>query len=82
MEIDQNILALLKEQVALKFGSVPKSPTDFNLLAGEIYKMTQRTLGVSTLKRIWGYVAAKHGTSYSSLSILCRYIGYADWDVF
>lgn len=82
MEIDQNILERLKEQVALKFGTIPKTPTDFNLLASDIYHCSGRTLGVSTLKRIWGYVSAKHGTSYSSLSILCRYLGYSDWDAF
>ncbi len=82
MNIDNKILEHLKEQVALKFGTSPKTPTDFNLLSADIYKKGGRTIGVSTLKRIWGYVSANHGTSYSSLTILCRYLGFQDWDEF
>ena len=72
----------LKERVAVKFGYMPKTPTDFNLLAVDIFKRTNRPLSVSTLKRIWGYIPSSHGTSYSSLTVLCRYIGFPDWDVF
>lgn len=82
MEIDTKHLDSLKEKVAIKFGGSPKTPTDFNLLAAEIFEHTGRTLATSTLKRIWGYVSSSHGTSYSSLSILCRYVGYNDWDSF
>ncbi|MDE7414265.1 MAG: hypothetical protein K2N05_10840 [Muribaculaceae bacterium] len=82
MKVDRNLLEILKEHVAIKFGHNPKTPTDFNLLAQDIYTRTKRTIGVSTLKRIWGYISASHGTSFSSLSHLSRYIGYGDWDSF
>lgn len=82
MIVNKNLLDILKERVALRFGTVPKTPTDFNLLAVDIFDSTGRSLGISTIKRIWGYVEANHGTSFSSLSILCRYVGFNDWDNF
>ncbi|MDE6255910.1 MAG: hypothetical protein K2M39_06920 [Muribaculaceae bacterium] len=68
--------------MAIKFTQSLKTPTDFNLLANDIYKVTRQSISTSTLKRIWGYVNSGHGISYSSLSLLSRYIGYSDWDAF
>lgn len=82
MNPDRHILELLREAVARQFCAVPKTPSDFNLLAADIHARTGRTIGVSTLKRLWGYVASTHGVTFTTLSLLCRYIGVADWDAF
>lgn len=82
MKPDEHLLSQLKDAVALKFKSVPKTPTDFDLLAVDILARTGRTIGVSTLKRLWGYVKVDHGVTFSTLSLLCRYIGVGDWDAF
>lgn len=82
MNTKECYLEKLREHVAVIFGCTPKTPTDFNLLASEVFKTTGRSLSVSTLKRIWGYIKADHGTSFSTLSILCRYVGFSDFDVF
>lgn len=82
MEVEKNLLETLKARVAIKFGNTPRTPTDFNLLSSEITKVTGLTIGISTLKRIWGYVPSNHGTTYSTLSLLSKYVGYSDWDAF
>lgn len=79
---DRHILDLLLRAVALRFGCVPKTPADFNLLSSDVYHRTGRTIGVSTLKRLWGYIRCDHGVTFSTLSLLARYAGYADWDAF
>ncbi len=82
MKVDPIALQRLRQHVASTYGCEPKTPTDFDMLAGDIFRRTRRSIGVSTLKRIWGYVSAGHGTSFSSLTILSRYAGYHDWEVF
>lgn len=56
-----------------------KSPTDFNQLSLRLQKELKEEISISTIKRIWGYVEAKHNTRYTTLSILSRFIGYTDW---
>lgn len=82
MKVDETLLNTLREMVSVKFNQTLKTPADFNLLSDDIFKETKRSVSVSTLKRIWGYVSSPHGTSFSSLSILARYVGYSDWDSF
>ncbi|MDE6535968.1 MAG: hypothetical protein K2K82_08200 [Muribaculaceae bacterium] len=82
MEIDQLKLQLLKQAVERTFGRPLGAPTDFDALSAQILSSTGRTLGVSTLKRLWGYVTSSHTPSYSTLSILARYVGFHDWHSF
>lgn len=82
MKIDPVALERLKQHVAATFTCNPKTPSDFDMLAADIFRRTGRTIGISTLKRIWGYVSAGHSTSFSSLTVLSRYAGYHDWEVF
>ena len=56
-----------------------KSPPDFNQLSLRLQKELKEEISISTIKRIWGYVEAKHNTRYTTLSILSRFIGYIDW---
>jgi len=82
MKVDSTLLSILKETVALKFGHTPGTPSDFDELALDIQLCTGRTIGVSTLKRLWGYVRSDIGTTFSTLSLISRYVGYNDWDAF
>lgn len=82
MKVDSELLSQLKEAVAIKFGHTPRTPSDFDALSLDIQIRTGRTIGISTLKRLWGYVRAQSGTTYSTLSLISRYVGYNDWDAF
>lgn len=82
MKTDESHIELLRQAVAEVFGYVPVTPTDFDLLSSDIERRTSRTLSVSTLKRLWGYVTSATSPSYSTLSVLARYVGWGDWDSF
>ena len=75
-------LEALKAHITRKFGRSLRTPTDFSHLAQDIFNHTNRTIGTTTLKRVFGYVYADYGTSFSTLSHLASYIGYNDWDSF
>ncbi len=70
---------MLKLKVETVFGKKPLSPLDFDRLSMEIQKSSGSTIGISTLKRIWGYVKSNHTPTYTTLSVLCRYVGYHDF---
>ena len=56
--------------------------SDFNFLYEEIQKRIGETIGVTTLKRLWGYVDSYRSTRDSTLDVLCRFVGYPDWQTF
>lgn len=82
MKPDKEKLELLLSAVGRKYGTTPRTPTDFAQLASAVQQTTGRTIGLSTLKRLWGYVKDQTGTTYSTLTLLSRYAGFNDWDCF
>lgn len=72
----------LKSKVEASFGRPLRTPADFNELSTLISETNHERLGVSTLKRIWGYVKSDFAPTYSTLSVLSRYAGYRDWHHF
>lgn len=69
----------LKLEIEDKMKRPLRSPTDFNQLSLSLQKELKEEISVSTIKRLWGYVEACHHTRYTTLSILSRFLGYADW---
>ena len=55
---------------------------DFEALYGEIQRRTNETVGVSTLKRIWGYIGGYRSVRVTTLDVLCRFVGVPDWHTF
>ena len=82
METDPIKLENLKKAVEQTYGSPIGAPTDYDALSTQIRQATNRSLGISTLKRLWGYVPSTHQPSYTTLSILARYVGFHDWHSF
>ena len=82
MSIDPETLDILLKAVETKFGSKPRSPIDFELLGAAIASTVKRTISASTLKRLWGYSKSVTSPTFSTLSLLSRYVGYADWEAF
>lgn len=79
---DSHKFYLLKQRVEERFGSRPRTPNDFRTLSADIRDSVGHTLGVTTLKRLWGYISNSSRPTFSTLSILCRYVGFQDWDAF
>lgn len=72
----------LRSEVETLVGRTIKSPKDFDFLSRQILGYTNEKISVSTLKRIWGYVAAKSNPSLFVLDVLSRMVGYLDWESF
>lgn len=58
-----------------------ESPKDFDILSNIIFERTHEQLSSFTLKRFWGYID-RPGVRISTLNILCRFIGYSNWEAF
>jgi len=82
MTPNENDILLLRTMVEESVSRKIKTPADFQFLTGVIQERCKETLGVTTLKRIWGYVDGYDTTRYTTLSILARCVGFRDWDDF
>ena len=54
----------------------------FEHLAQRIYARTHKMIGVTTLKRLWGYVDCEQKPRTTTLDILAEYIGYKSFHAF
>lgn len=75
-------IVVLRQMIEESVGRKIVAPTDFSFLTGVIAERCHETLGVTTLKRIWGYVEGYDTMRNSTLSILARCVGFHDWDDF
>lgn len=72
----------LKQEVETLVGRSIKTPKDFVFLSRQIEGYANETISVSTLKRMWGYVASPCKPSKYNLNLLSRMVGYPDWASF
>ena len=73
---------LFLQLIENQFGRKPKTPNNFNELLLSIYAATGRSLSLSTVKRLWGYVKYQSLPSEATLTTLARYVGFRDWESF
>ena len=59
-----------------------RTPKDFDFLRDQIYQKLNMLISSTTLKRIWGYLSEESTPRDSSLSVLARFAGYADYESF
>lgn len=75
MILSQDIIKDIKEKSKLMFDNA----ADFNALADDINKETGRTIGLTTIKRLFGYIDDDRKTSQYTLNTLALYLGFTDW---
>lgn len=63
-----------------KSGLLLDKAKDFDLLAADVLKQTRRVIGVTTLKRLTGYIEDDHNTNRYTLNTIALYLGCTDWD--
>lgn len=68
--------------VECSFGHKVSTTKDFTLLSSDISHRLDKKVGVSTLKRIWGYVNEEVTPREATLDILAEYIGCRNWQNF
>lgn len=72
----------LKKRIEESLNRKMKTPTDFIFLSGAVFERTRETMSPTTLKRLWGYIDGADKTRNSTLEILSRFLGFANWDEF
>jgi hypothetical protein len=55
---------------------------DYEQLSERIFEVTNTTLSISTLKRVWGKVQYKSTPNLSTLNALAQFAGYENWRSF
>ena len=78
----EEAIGRLLGQVEEKVGRKMKTPRDFDFLAEQIFETMHKSISVSTLKRVWGYVPANGITRESTLDLLAQFAGYASFSQF
>ena len=58
------------------------TPADFTDLVGAIEHDTGVHVGITTVKRLWGYVSNDSRLRDGTLSVFARFVGYRDWTAF
>ena len=72
----------LFDAIEKSFGRRVLTSRDFTQLCTDIKYRTKETIGVTTMKRIYGYINDPTETRLRTLDILATYIGYQNWDNF
>lgn len=78
----EEALSRLLRRVEEKVGREMKTPKDFEFLSAQIFELTRRTISVSTLKRIWGYIDSYKSVRESTLDLLAQFAGYDNFHHF
>ena len=59
-----------------------RTPYDFEFLVGVIWERLHENISPTTLKRLWGYIDGADTTRRSTLCLLAKFLGYADWEAY
>lgn len=76
MKFSPYIIELLRE----KSGNEIRVSRDCELLALDVESVTGEHIGVNTMKRLLGFIADERVPRTSTLDVIARYLGYANWD--
>ena len=72
--------AAVKAEIERAYGEPLRYPADCHRLAMSIRDTLNETIGVTTLKRIFGFVFDVREPRLSTLDILARYCGFGDYE--
>lgn len=75
-------IAKLRQSIEEAMGRALLAPKDFDLLSERIFARVGEMVSRNTLKRIWGIMDEGRKPRLSTLSILARFVGYADFSAF
>ena len=75
MVFNNQIIELLKKRSGLSFDK----SKDFELLRDDIFAVTGRSIGVTTLKRLLGYISDERNTNEYTLNTIAIYLGFQSW---
>lgn len=74
---------MLTEQAKLiierRLGRNISSPHDCSILMYDIKSVTGESVGLNTLKRMFGFIESNRDARLSTLDVMARYAGYRSW---
>ena len=73
-------IVTLRADIEHLMGRQMRTPTDFDWLNLRIWDTCHEYLSPTTLKRLWGYIDGAQMPRHTTLSILCRLLGYTSWE--
>lgn len=76
MILNSQIIESLKSKSGLGFDKAK----DFEILGGLIFTETGRTIGVTTVKRLLGYIEDDRNTIPYTLNTIAMYLNYKSWE--
>ena len=75
-------LIALRKDIEQNIGRSLQSPSDFEHLIACVWKKQHQVFSLSTIKRLWGYIASNGHPRLSTLNTLSQFLGYADWNAY
>jgi len=81
-EAEEKTIHRLQKAVEVTFGRPVRTPQDFDLLSQSIFDKLHERISSSTLKRLWGYVSSSAIPRESTLDLLSKFVGYANYEDF
>ena len=75
MLLSNQTISQLKERSGLPFNKA----SVFNSLSSVILEVTGQSLGVTSLKRLFGYIQDDRATNKSTLDIIASFLGFPSW---
>lgn len=76
MVLNSQIIESLKKESGLKLDKFK----DFEILCDAIYKQTKRMIGLTTIKRLFGYIQDDRNPNDYTLNTIAIYLGFKDWE--
>ena len=76
MKLSPYITELLRE----KSGNEIRLSRDCEMLALDVESVTGEHIGVNTMKRLLGFIADERTPRISTLDVIARYLGFANWE--
>lgn len=73
------ILPVIKEMLSERLGHQVRYPSDCERLSFDIFNTTHQHIGVTTLKRLLGFVGGSARPRMSTLDIIALYLGYQSY---
>lgn len=76
MILNKQIITKIKDKSLLSFDKAK----DFTILSSKIFEETKRSIGVTTIKRLLGYIDDSRKTNEYTLNTIALYLGYKNWN--
>lgn len=78
MKLSNKTIEEIKEKTGMKYDRAK----DFSVLAEDIFKKTGRSIGITTLKRLFGTIEDQRDAIGYTMNTIAIYLGYPSWKAY